>query len=68
VRDRRDAPRKDGEKDRDRYERDKRDGEHEAERVTERGTRVDSESRETVKASQSHRASSSFVLIPSINN
>ncbi len=72
-RDRRDAPRRDGEKDRDRYERDKRDGEksraaeHEAERVAERGTRVDSESRETVKASQSH-GESLFVIIPRLIN
>jgi U4/U6.U5 tri-snRNP-associated protein 3 len=72
-RDRRDAPRRDGEKERDRHERDKRDGEksraaeHEAEGVTERGARVDSESRETVKASQSH-GTSLFVLIPLINN
>ncbi|KAF8503634.1 hypothetical protein F5888DRAFT_1799932 [Russula emetica] len=63
-RDRRDAPRRDVEKDRDRYDRDKKDGEksqdaeHETEKVTERGALVDSESRETVKASQSHAISS----------
>ena len=68
-RERRDATRRDGDKGRDRQDREKREGEKgkdaepEPERVGERVARVNSESRETGKPSQSHGASR-FVLIP----
>jgi hypothetical protein len=67
-RDRRDTGRRDGEKDRDRYDRDKRDtdkgrdAERDDERGGERKARLDSEPRETRKASQSQGAHIFFLL------